>query len=125
MQRGRSPGESRSHRIKVSDEVGLHVVVQGRVQGVSFHCFVVRKARSLALKGYVYNLPGGGSVEVVAEGDRKGLEELFDHLNQGPTGSVVQQVDVSWTESSVDYEDFRVVYRMPVDGPWNNISWAV
>ena len=109
----------------MSDEVGLHAVVQGQVQGVSFRYFVVRRARSLALKGYVYNLPEGQSVEVVAEGDREGLEELLQHLNQGPIGSVVQQVDASWTESSGAYEDFRVVYRMPVDGPWNNISWVV
>ena len=125
MQRKGSPGESRSHRIKVPDEVGLHAVVNGRVQGVSFRYFVVRRARSLALKGYVHNLPKGHSVEVVAEGSRESLEELLRHLNQGPAGSVVQQVDASWTECTGAYQDFRVVYRMPVDGPWNNISWAV
>ena len=109
----------------MTDEVGLHAVVQGRVQGVSFRYFVVRRARSLALKGYVHNLPEGHSVEVVAEGKRKSLEELLRHLNEGSPGSAVQQVDACWTESSGSYRDFRVVYRMPVDGPWNNISWAV
>ena len=109
----------------MSDEVGLRAVVQGRVQGVSFRYFVVRRARSLALKGYVYNLPKGHSVEVVAEGNRESLEELLRHLNEGPPGSAVQQVDASWTEPSGAYQDFRVVYSMPVDGPWNNISWAV
>lgn len=105
--------------------MGLHAVVQGRVQGVSFRYFVLRKARSLGLKGYVYNMPEGHSVEVVAEGGRESLEELLRHLSQGPPDSAVQQVDVRWTESSGAYQDFRVVYRMPVDGPGNNISWAV
>ena len=109
----------------MSDEAGLHAVVKGRVQGVSFRYFVVRRAWSLALSGYVHNVPEGHSVEVVAEGNREDLEELLRHLNQGPPGSVVQQVDASWTEPSGAYKDFRVGYRMPVDGPWNNISWAV
>ena len=109
----------------MSVEVGLHAVVQGRVQGVSFRYFVVRRARSLSLKGYVYNLPKGHSVEVVAEGEREGLEQLLGHLKQGPPGADVQEVDVRWTEASGVYQDFRVVYRMPVEGPWNNISWAV
>ena len=105
--------------------MGLLAVVRGRVQGVSFRYFVLRNARSLGLKGYVRNLPESRFVEVVAEGEREGLEELLGHLNQGPPGSDVQDVDVRWTEASGGYGDFRVVYRMPVDGPWNNISWAV
>ena len=109
----------------MTGEVSLQAVVQGRVQGVSFRYFVVRRALRLALTGYVYNLPEGGSVEVVAEGDRESLEELLRHLNKGPVGSAVQQVDASWTEPTGAFQDFRVVYRMPVDAPWNNISWAV
>ena len=109
----------------MSDEIGLRAVVQGRVQGVSLRYFVVRRAQRLALKSYVHNRPEGRSVEVVAEGNREGLEELLIHLNQGPAGSVVHRVDASWTETSGAYQDFRVVYRTPVDGPWNNINWVV
>ena len=109
----------------MGNESGLLAVVRGRVQGVSFRYFVLGKARSLGLKGYVRNLPEVHSIEVVAEGEREGLEELLGHLNQGPPGADVQEVDVRWTEASGRYEDFRVVYRMPVEGPWNNISWAV
>ena len=106
-------------------EIGLLAVARGEVQGVSFRYFVLRNARSLGLKGYVRNLPKGHSVEVVAEGEREGLEVLLGHLKQGPPGADVQEVDVHWTEASGVYQDFRVVYRMPVEGPWNNISWAV
>ena len=89
--------------------MGLLAVARGRVQGVSFRYFVFDIALSLGLKGYVRNLPQGHSVEVVAEGDRGGLEALLGHLDQGPPGADVQKVDVRWTESSGRYEDFRIV----------------
>ena len=89
--------------------MGLLAVARGRVQGVSFRYFVFDIALSLGLKGYVRNLPQGHSVEVVAEGDRAGLEALLGHLDQGPPGADVQEVDVRWTESSGRYEDFRIV----------------
>ena len=109
----------------MGNESGFLAVARGEVQGVSFRYFVLRNARSLGLKGYVRNLPEGYSVEVVAEGEREGLEELLGRLNQGPPGADVPWVDGRWTGSSGAYKDFRIVYRMPVDGPWNNISWAV
>ena len=93
----------------MGDEAGLLAVVHGRVQGVSFRYFALKGAQSLGLKGYVRNLPGGRSVEVVAEGERAGLEELLVHLNQGTTGADVQEVDVSWTEASGSYGDFRIL----------------
>lgn len=109
----------------MAGEVGLHAVVRGRVQGVSFRHFVLRKARSLALKGYVRNLPEGHSVEVVAEGGREGLEELLRHLHRGPPGADVKQVDVCWVEWSGVHEDFQVVHRMPEKGPSNSVDFAV
>ena len=109
----------------MENETGFLAVARGRVQGVSFRYFVLRNARRLGLKGYVRNLPKGHSVEVLAEGEQEGLEELLGHINQGPPGADVQEVDVSWTGPSGAYQDFRVVYKMPVEGHQNNISWAV
>ena len=85
----------------------------------------------MALNEYVHNLPEGHSKEVVTEGNRESLEELLRHLSQGSLGSVVQQVGAkvgaNWTESSGEHQGFPVVYvyRMPVDEPWNDISWTV
>lgn len=109
----------------MAGEVGLHALVRGRVQGVSFRYFVLRKARSLALKGYVRNLPEGYLVEVVAEGGREGLEELLRHLHQGPPGADVKRVDVFWVEGSGCYKDFQVVHRMPENGFWNDTEGTV
>ena len=78
----------------------------------------------LGLTGYAYNMPDGRSVEVVAEGERDGLETLLGSVRQGPSGADVQNVEVGWSEASGEFPDFRIVYRMPVNGPWNNVSWA-
>ncbi|MDE2861519.1 MAG: acylphosphatase [Chloroflexota bacterium] len=101
----------------------LHAIARGKVQGVSFRYFVVRRAQGLGLTGYAYNTPDGRSVEVVAEGERDGLEELLIGVRQGPTGADVQDVDASWSEASGEFRDFRIAYQMPIDGPGNNVSW--
>ena len=102
----------------------LHAVATGKVQGVSFRYFVVRRAQQLAVTGYAYNTPDGRSVEVVAEGGRNGLEELLSSVREGPAGADVQEVDVDWSEATGEFGDFRIVYRMPLESPENNVSWA-
>ena len=47
-------------------------------------------------------------MEVVAEGERSGLEVFLANLNQGPTGAAVQEMDVRWTEASGSYQAFRI-----------------
>jgi acylphosphatase len=67
-------------------------LVRGRVQGVGFRWFVWREAQRLGLRGIVRNLPDG-SVEVMAEGLEKALEELELALSQGPTAARVEHVE--------------------------------
>ena len=69
-----------------NDMQELHAVVHGQVQGVGFRDFVVRRALSLNLRGYVRNARDG-SVEVVAQGPRPALERLLALLRQGPSAA--------------------------------------
>ncbi|MSQ15581.1 MAG: acylphosphatase [Dehalococcoidia bacterium] len=87
---------------------GLHAVIRGFVQGVSFRRFVLVNARRLGLTGYVLNLPSGNEVEVLAKGDRSALQELLSMLKDGSTGSIVEHVEVTWTDYSTDYATFTV-----------------
>ncbi len=91
-------------------EASLNVVVHGRVQGVGFREFVYMRARFLGLRGYVRNLPDMRSVEVVAEGERAGLEQLLHHLRDGPRGARVDGLDVTWGEPSGLHTTFGVAY---------------
>ncbi len=47
---------------------GMHVVVEGHVQGVGYRYFVQEVAAGLNVTGWVRNRMEDGSVEVVAEG---------------------------------------------------------
>jgi acylphosphatase len=83
----------------------LHAIVRGDVQGVGFRYFVQRKAQQLGLRGWVRN-NDDGSVEVVAEGDRPGLEELRRVLWQGPRQARVDGVDERWSEATGGFDRF-------------------
>lgn len=92
----------------MNERARLHAVVRGKVQMVGFRQFVIERARRLGLTGWVRNGDDGRSVEVVAEGERKRLEELLRLLHEGPRLAVVQAVDVSWDAPSGEFGDFSV-----------------
>lgn len=93
----------------MSDLVSLRAVVYGLVQGVFFRAFVSRRARELALNGYVRNLPER-MVEIQAEGERDKLEKLIISLQAGPPGARVEKVITVWSKYTGDYRDFSVRY---------------
>ena len=67
-------------------------VVSGRVQGVGFRWFALRKAEQLGLPGWVSNLPDG-RVEVVASGNAAALDRMETALSVGPSTARVDRVD--------------------------------
>jgi acylphosphatase len=71
----------------------LEATVRGRVQGVGFRYWVVRRASEMGLTGWVSN-ELDGSVRCVAEGPLPVLDRLEAMLRAGPTGSVVEAVQV-------------------------------
>jgi acylphosphatase len=87
----------------------LQAVVQGRVQGVSFRYYTQKRARELAVTGYVRN-QGDGSVEVVAEGPRPALDELLAFLRVGPRAAFVTDVEVRWVPPTGRFDRFMVRY---------------
>jgi acylphosphatase len=93
-----------------SDLASLQATVYGYVQGVFFRAFVSRRAGELGLTGYVRNLPGGEAVEVLAEGERKQLEELISHLKVGPPAARVARVVTNWSEYTGSYSHFSIKY---------------
>jgi acylphosphatase len=92
------------------DLAAVRVLIYGDVQGVYFRSFAAQKAKGLGLKGYVRNLPRADSVEVVAEGERKRLEELLTYLNMGPPAARVERVITNWSAPSGRYTEFGVKY---------------
>jgi acylphosphatase len=65
--------------------------VSGRVQGVGFRVWTVRRASALGLRGSVRNL-GDGGVEVEAEGPLGAVQRLVELLRRGPALAQVREV---------------------------------
>ncbi len=89
-------------------DVAVHALVQGRVQGVGFRFFVQRQALALGLTGWVRNLDGDASVEVMAEGPQADLEMLLAELRRGPRMASVEGVEASWREATGAFQGFEI-----------------
>jgi len=83
----------------------VHVIVEGHVQGVGFRYFVKECADKYKLTGWVRNRYDG-SVELTAEGEKPNLDKLVEHLNIGPSRSIVTNVKPEWSHSLGLYEQF-------------------
>jgi acylphosphatase len=91
----------------MAEMASLHAVVQGRVQGVFFRASVEEQAKKLGLTGFVRNRPGN-MVEVVAEGEKPGLEKLVAYLKIGPPAAIVKRVVTEWGEHTGHFPSFYI-----------------
>ena len=91
----------------MSGKERLHAEVYGDVQGVGFRAFVMRRAFGYGLTGWVRNR-WDGSVEVLAEGPRPGLDTLLADLQAGPSMSRVDRVEEEWSPATSEFRVFGV-----------------
>jgi len=94
---------------KQSSPARLEATIDGRVQGVSFRYYTVRRAREMGLSGYVRNEPNG-TVMVVAEGPRSELEGFLSFLRVGPRSAIVTDVAIRWLAPTGKFARFEVRY---------------
>ena len=85
----------------------VHVLLQGRVQGVGFRFFVRDCARRLGLTGWVRNL-ADGRVEAVATGEDDSLQHFVTLCRKGPPAAVVQDMTVEWQDASAGFAHFTI-----------------
>jgi len=69
----------------------VHVIIEGRVQGVFFRAFTRDEAVGLGLSGWVRNRPSG-SVEAVIEGEKTAVEKMLQWFQKGSPNSLVEKV---------------------------------
>lgn len=86
---------------------GVHLWVEGRVQGVGFRYFVMEKALALGLTGWVRNAPDG-RVEVEASGPRPALDRLLKAVERGPALADVTRVSADWQPADPSFKTFDV-----------------
>lgn len=85
------------------------IIANGLVQGVGFRYFVLRKAGSLGVTGFVKNLYSG-EVLTVAEGEVALIEELFKQIRIGPSHASVSNCTIEWSEYKNEFKGFEVRY---------------
>jgi len=85
----------------------VHIILRGRVKNVGFRVFIRDRARQLALTGWVRNL-ADGSVEAVAAGEHKRLQQFVALCNSGPPEAVIQDMTVDWQETREEFSNFII-----------------
>jgi len=92
---------------KIEDRSRVHLLIEGRVQGVFFRASAQAEAHRLRVAGWVRNCPDG-SVEIVAEGKRKDIDDLIAWCRHGPRGAEVWNVEIRWEEFTGEFSAFRI-----------------
>lgn len=68
-----------------------HLIIRGRVQGVSFRAWAVCQAESRSVDGWIRNREDGG-VEAVLAGTAGDIQAIVEACRVGPRGAVVTDV---------------------------------
>ena len=87
----------------------VHVIVEGRVQGVFYRAFTRDAALNLGLSGWVRNRPNG-SVEAIVEGQETAVEKMLQWFYQGSPNSIVEKVHVTEEPPAGDSSNFEIDY---------------
>ena len=89
------------------DNVQVHLIIKGRVQGVFYRASAQEQAQSLGLTGWVRNLPDG-SVEAVAEGPAATVDRFVKWCHEGPRHARVDGVETERNPASAQFSGFDV-----------------
>lgn len=87
----------------------VHVVVEGRVQGVFFRAYTRDEAVRLGLTGWVRNR-ADGAVEAVFEGQPESVTAMLQWLEVGSPLSLVSGVKVTAESPVGDQHGFEIKY---------------
>ena len=91
------------------EKMRLHLIIEGRVQGVWFRDSTKRRAVSLGVFGWVRNLPDG-NVEVMMEGGADDVKSMAEWCREGPPGAgvtAVHQREQTWTG---EFDSFDIIF---------------
>jgi acylphosphatase len=84
----------------------IHLLIQGKVQGVFYRASAKDVADQLRVTGWVRNTKEG-DVEVMATGDADRIKEFIEWCKKGPRKAEVTKVIVTEKEDEM-FESFRI-----------------
>lgn len=87
----------------------VHVIVEGRVQGVFFRAFTRDEAVKHGLSGWVRNR-SDGSVEALVEGEKSAVDKMVQWFHLGSPHSIVDKVHLNEESPVGDFGTFEIHY---------------
>ena len=87
--------------------VELHAIVKGKVQGVGFRWTVVDHAEKFHLHGVTRNL-SNGSVEIIAQGEKKDLEAFIQTLRDDPGNAKIVSITQEFRDLKQTFSKFSI-----------------
>jgi acylphosphatase len=90
-------------------KVGVHLTIEGRVQGVGFRYFGQRAGISNNVTGYVRNL-SNGNVEIVAEGENQDINHFINAIRNDHSFAKILNIKQSDVPFSGNFESFQIKY---------------
>ena len=85
----------------------VHILVDGRVQGVGFRYFVKNKAAESHITGWVRNR-FADRVEILAQGSETLLTRFIMAVRSGPESALVTELVTDWPPTDVLFDRFSV-----------------
>ena len=93
----------------------VRITVYGRVQRVGYRDRVAEIARKLGVNGTVRNLEDDVSVEIVAEGDGKQVDEFLKQVNISDSPVEVEKLDALAEKPTLEFKHFRIIRGGPYE----------
>lgn len=87
----------------------LHLIISGKVQGVSFRYYIKKMAELLKLTGWVENVQDN-TVEAIFEGEEKRLKQMLEFCKKGPTEAIIENIQENWGEFSGEFNYFEIKF---------------
>ncbi|MFH1645199.1 MAG: acylphosphatase [Candidatus Omnitrophota bacterium] len=85
----------------------VHVIYEGRVQGVGFRYTAVVLAKEFHITGWVKNLYDASEVELVAEGDFAQLNLFLVKIKRDMSRYIVNE-NIEWEEYQGSFDGFDI-----------------
>jgi acylphosphatase len=85
----------------------VHLMIEGKVQGVFYRDFVKKEAESLDITGFVKNL-NDGKVEVVAEGESGNVDKLLEKCKKGPLMAFIADIETKEEKPTNEFDGFDI-----------------
>ena len=85
----------------------IHIIIDGRVQGVGFRYSLYIKALQLGIKGWVKN-KDDNKVEAVFEGEQDKINHILEFCKKGPFLTNISNIKIK-EEQYKGEEKFRIL----------------